>query len=670
MCLRLITVVIASVLLFAGAATAQSNDACPQPFTPADARSLYEELRSLGLRSDCRLSDFNVDRARLKTTWATTADEHVEMTMVPRACGPANALSAGELAVLDPNALQTSCPGTFRELDSVLSASRSRAFGTGEQGPDRKEGRLVLGLAAVALISFFGWWFVRRRRSSWDWRWFAVSGGGFLLALIARLTITPALSNWYAEVASARVGRFGPVAFAFQEACQSILPRSDRSLLFVHALVGALTIPVFVLTLRALGTELRAALGVAVLFSLASLHIRVSASPSEHVLSAALTLLALFLWTSGAKTAHWLPKVCALCLVPAAALTRPDALPQLAIIPLWGLFAAPPKRRWLDPVLFSAVWVIAAVATWYLVVIPSKHPTPSPDAIGRTARMLFTQFWTASTVPPGWFSLTATLLGAVGAVYAAVKHRWLLLLIAASLAICFVPLGRSLAADGLVGSRYFQAAIPIALVLSGLGFAAACSLANRAAAWLLRGRPRVLQRVRPWLAVALAVLLGTTVWWRGRSARAFRYAFQDEYDFLRSATEELDEGCTVLQLPLRRGPFQRDLDCCLDAPRSPLVIARPNLKWRYLEPGRGLPTASSDTCIVYYEGAACSLADTATTQQRNPEALRWFREHCGPVRETLGTKLFREQTVSSESTTGILGDHPVTVRLYRVERSH
>ena len=667
MCPRLITAIVTSALLLAGSAAAQSNDACLHPFTPAEGRSLYEDLRALGLRSDCRLSDFNVDRSRLKTTWATPANEQVEITMVPRACGPKNALPAGELAVLHPHAFQTSCPSTFRELDSVLSASRSRAFGPSAERPNRRLGQLALGVAAAAILTFFTWWLVRRR-SSWDERWFALSAGGFVLASSVRLTIPATLSNWYAEVASSGSARFGPAAFAFQEACQAILPRSDQRLFLAHALVGASTIPVFVFTLRALGTELRAALGVTVLFSLASLHIRVSASPSEHVLSAALTLMALFLWTNGAKANQWVPRVCALCLVPAAALTRPDALPQLAIIPLWGLFAASSKRKWIDPILFSAVWLLTAVATWYLVVIPSKHPTPAPDAIWMTASMLLGQFWTASTAPPGWFSLTATLLGVVGAVHSAFKNRRMLLLITASLAICFVPLGRSLAADGLVGSRYFQAAIPIALVLSGLGFAAAASLVDLLSNRALRNRPRVLQSLQPWIAVVLALLLGGVVWREGRAARAFRYAFQDEYAFLRSATVELDEDCTVLQLPVRRGEFQRDLDCCLDAPRSPLLLARPNSRWRYLEPGRGLSAAASDACVLYYEGAACSLADTATTRERNPVALRWFQEQCGPAREALGAKLIGEQTISSESTTGILSA-PTTVWLYRLERA-
>src|SRR5205085_2415963 len=79
-----------------------------------------------------------------------------------------------------------------------------------------------------------------------------------------------------------------------------------------------------------------------------------------------------------------------------------------------------------------------------------------------------------------------------------------------------------------------------------------------------------------WMSPAASVLVPAVPAYR------YRYTFQDEYRFLRRqlAAAALPEGGAVFQVRVRDQAFERDLDCCLDAPRSPLVIAHKSLRFQ------------------------------------------------------------------------------------------
>jgi hypothetical protein len=555
--------------------------------------------------------------------------------------------------------------------DGVLSA---RAM--------RRVGDVLLGGPALALLAALAWLVARWRSWHLPRGWWAILVAVSCGALALRLTVTPALSNWYAEVATPGDqlwARFGPVSFSFQNACAAVLPWSDSTLFAVDAVLGALCIPLFALTLRACGADFRAALGTTVLLAMAPLHIRVSASPSEHVLASTLTMLALVLWTFAARDHRWWLGAAALMVLPAIAFTRADAVPQLLLVPLWGLAArweacAGDKRlRWVDWIavaVYGAVVAAIGIATWRLVVIPSHHPGPEAHEVMRAALDLLSQFWTTAAAPPHWIPFSAVVLGAVGLAVLLPRRRVLLTVVVASLAVCFVPIGRTLGSDGLLGSRYFLVAIAIALVLSGAGFGWVCSLVDRAVRaaanrWE-RGLPSCIEH---WATGGMTVVLVATAWFEGRAPMAYRYAFQDEYQFLRGAMKSLPSNCTLAQLPMRTQVLQRDLDCCLDAPRSPLLLARPDLRFLHVEPQKGAPSFGGATCVAYYEGAACSLADTPASRARDPNARAWFTEGCSLMRSSQKLEVLAEAEVSPHATFDHFKGRPVVVRLYRVQRN-
>src|SRR5437762_10747711 len=70
-----------------------------------------------------------------------------------------------------------------------------------------------------------------------------------------------------------------------------------------------------------------------------------SASWSEHLLSSTLTLAAVAAWLVFARTRDAWTRLAALLLVPAVAMTRPEAIVHVALVPLWTLWRDFVARR-------------------------------------------------------------------------------------------------------------------------------------------------------------------------------------------------------------------------------------------------------------------------------------------------------------------------------------
>jgi hypothetical protein len=120
----------------------------------------------------------------------------------------------------------------------------------------------------------------------------------------------------------------------------------------------------------------------------------------------------------------------------------------------------------------------------------------------------------------------------------------------------------------------------------------------------------------------------------------------------------------VWQLPVRQPGFVRDLDCCLDAQRSPLALAWPGLRLRALPVEDGAPDAAwpPPGCAAYYQGAACDARVAAGAT--DAPSLGRLAAQCRRARGAGQLEPVAEATVSPEST-GDLFPAPPRVGLYR-----
>jgi len=147
-----------------------------------------------------------------------------------------------------------------------------------------------------------------------------------------------------------------------------------------------------------------------------------------------------------------------------------------------------------------------------------------------------------------------------------------------------------------------------------------------------------------------------------RTAYSVRYAFQDEYTFARGALGQLRAGCTVYEVPLRPEAFPRDLDCCLDVVRSPLVLDFPQLTFQYLPPATTAVFADPG-CVAYYESIACAIRDDPndpSVHDRAGQAAAYLQQRCAEVRRVGRLDPLAETTTSPRAT----------VNFFRGERPH
>jgi hypothetical protein len=579
-------------------------DPCAEPVSPQMAQQLYEQLRALPASNGCTLESVNTDRDVVRVRWKRDGRVLPEARLTFGSCGAERGWT-----IAAPAELEQACPIKLSALPKTVASVTAPRRGLLHQ--------CTVGLFAVAFVLVLVWLGALLLRGGWrrDPRWVLLVLASFALAVAARLVVEPTMLTWYSDTlptsGAAAWERFGPGGYVWQEFLRAILPWTDTTVFRANAILGAAAVPLFVLILRERRVPLVGAAAFAVLFALAPLHVRVSASPREHVLAQTATILLLWCWIRAHRRGDWMALAIALLLIPVVALIRPDSWVLLVAVPLFTLLRDPGDENRLGrrPALaFYAVWAAVGVLVYFAVVIPSHHPGPHLGDQVSALVMALPQFILLAVRSPWWWSPVALLLAVPGVMVMARQRRALLAAVGIYLLAAFGLVGRTFLYDELTGAHYFQTTIPMMLVPAAFGFE-----------WL---RERV--RVPAW--AALPMLLAATFVPALRAYRV-RYTFQDEYRFLRGALAALPDGCSVVALPVRSASFERDPDCCLDVARSPLMLAYPRLRFVTVDQD----VVPTDGCVAYYRGAACSFQDTVGVRGHHAAAARYFARACALV---------------------------------------
>ncbi|MCB9506648.1 MAG: hypothetical protein H6698_06605 [Myxococcales bacterium] len=458
----------------------------------------------------------------------------------------------------------------------------------------------------------------------------------FAVAALARTVAPWGLVNWYAPILPASGApsdaRFGPGLFVAQSAFRAVLPWVPSTAIAANAAFGAVAVVLWTVGLLAIRLPLTAAVASGLFVALAPVHVRVSTSPEAHALAFALASLAFASWCGGAKPGRAILRMIAGLATAAAAFTRVDAWLVLGALPLFTLLdraaPAPALARLRDAIVFWCAWLATGVAVYGLVAAPSNHPLPSASWIAAAAPRLLSQFWSAATAEPAWFPFAAVVLAPVGALWLLLRRPGLLVATCVALALAFVPLGRTIVGEGAVVGRYFLFGSAMVYLAAGAGVQALVEAALRRARWAAER------------TLAAAALSGLAAWIAAGSwsAYAARYGFDEEYHFLERALTAVPAGCDVVQLPVRSWRFGGDIDCCLDAPRSPLELEFHELQLRTVASGgdvrRDVDAAlSGPGCIYYYETAACALASEPQVDVNYTQARAYYVEACAAARD-------------------------------------
>jgi hypothetical protein len=136
----------------------------------------------------------------------------------------------------------------------------------------------------------------------------------------------------------------------------------------------------------------------------------------------------------------------------------------------------------------------------------------------------------------------------------------------------------------------------------------------------------------------------------------------------------LPAGCAVYTLPVRIPGFAVDLDCCLDAPRSPLTAVYPRLHLRDLDPLPGAPPSipvaatSEGDCAVYYEGAACSIRSAPSARSHLGPAFQFYQEECAALHASLEPIPLALRYLTPRNINDLFAGERPRVSLYRVKR--
>lgn len=668
---------LAAALVAASASpvAAQAGD-CTHVFTPEQSTAIFTQLQGLPTQDGCRMAGLRTDRSTLHLRFMTPGDE-AAFTATPWQCG-GSGRRAGALSLHDFESFERVCPAmasAFEALFATPADGQVTELASPHPVTSRRAGRWAWALALAGLLLACPG-LLRRERRPPTLRLAALTT--FAVAVAARLGTNAQLVNWYAVVPPTGGGgsaapRFGPAFAQLATALERVGVSTDLELMGLLACLGALQAPMLVLIARELRFDPRAALGAGLCWAVAPLAVRISHSPSAHTLSSTLVLLSLLLWLRGLRSRSVLVGLSAVALLPLIGMSRPDAWTQAALVPLLGLAplagASTSTRagrlpgRLLRAGLFSLAWLAAGAFTYVVVVAHARHPFPPTasrlEALGSIAPELV-EF--AFDGPP-WVGAATLGLALVGLLALARRSRLSAVLLVAAFFACFGLVGRSLQPDGLVGARYFLLPLALLSLASGAGFGV---LANLAGGQLGR-RFRTSGARRGWTVASAAALVGVLALEAG-PALAYRYAFQDEYDFVTEHLVGLPAGCTVYQLPVRQERFERDLDCCLDLPRSPIHRRFAELRFAYLpeeRPAAALRALEPTECSVLYLGAACQLDRTDTTVGRNPLAVRDYPPACEAQRNAGPYEELAATSVSSNSTQGFFSA-PVRIELLRL----
>jgi len=641
--------------------------ACDRGISPAAALQLQDSLRILGSADGCAWAGLDTQASEAKARWRKGGQSLGALTIAPHGCLPQPTWQGATFDAALPAELAEACPrikngladalGGVRPLLPVARDPNGGLFQRSEP-PTRGIITAFAGLWLLALLlgfySLFKWLHSEHPARGW----LLQLAGGAAMGLAVRLSTPASLANWYLEVlgpTGAGDLRFGPGALGLQRLVFAIAPTADTTLFVASALVGAAAIPLTMAIARRVAIPEMAALAAGVLLAWQPLHVRVSVSGSAHIWASSAQLVALLLWISGLRHPDPLRLATSGLFAFLALATRIDVFAQLPVIAAAGWLLADPRaapgvRRTVRraTALWFGAWLATGALVWQAVVRPSHHPPAALHEIHDAARHLLSQFWHAAGQSPAWVPALVVALAVIGLLHMALRDRRLIAVTALALLCTFVPLGRRLDAEGLVGGRYFCFVLAWISVLGGAG-----------AGWMLGCLPRIWAR---WmLLAALTLAIAATA----RPALQARYTFEEEYDFLRSATAALPAGCAVLQLPVRDSSFEGDFDGCIDAPRSPLTLARPDLRWQYLKLGTRLPV-QPEGCLAYYQTALCEIRDSSEVLARYPTGVGTVRRACAEALHGTSIRRLRDATLGTRTTHDLFGRHAPTVWLGRV----
>jgi hypothetical protein len=689
----LVAAFVSSLLVGELAARAEAP-ACRHGISRDTTERLFATLNHPPAEADCQFQGVDTDRARLEARWSHRGTLLPPVSVVTRECAPEGAQPSGPFVVDVPREIEQRCPSVVPVITAFLKQVSNetpvREIGSANDPLFLGARALFVGVFIVALgllvrsVTRLGalggcrTWKVpatqrgavlpNRRRPQVDARWVVIGIVSFSGALALRAALPFSLGNWYSEVMPA-VGpppwmRFGPGYFAFQSLLRDTGIWGPRALVLSQLLIGAAALPLLLGVLWELRVGLDAAAATLVLLMFAPFHARLSATASEHVLASTLCLGLLLAWLRAARTGDWAWFGLTVLLYPAVCATRVDMTVQASLVLPWPLLRDRVECEsglrgqalgWRAAIL-GLVAASTAAAAHFFIALPSHHPMPELPAQLFALRAFIPQFWLLATGDPAWVSLPAVVLAIGGVAAMAIRRPLLLVRIAATLLVAFGALGRTFLPDELLGARYFLFTIPIFLMASGQGFAAFLALVPR--------------RFRAAVTAVGIVVLGLWSGFSGRAAYGVRFAFQDEYTFLRAALARLPAGCAVYEVPMRPDAFPRDLDCCLDVPRSPLVLDYPQLQFRSL-PDPLVSVFENPGCVAYYESVACEITDDPDDPQvhdRTDKAADYLQQRCAEVRRTGRLDALGEITTSPRATVNYFHGKRPHAGLYRWTR--
>lgn len=648
---------------------------CGWGVSSAANRALYERVEKAQVgNAECQLGDQTANQGVIEQGWQRGATT-VKLHWAAQAC---TAGTDARLVPTDLPQLAAICPETAKRLKGLAQAAdwpqAEKPKPDDHERPVGWEYQLAVAAAALLVAVLLGlgaWllWSLRRvlatsapERAA-QLVWWQAGAGLTLLALAVRILVPPSLSNWYTPVLSLgqlpRAELYGSGHIALQWLLRSVLPWSDRVLLAAQLSLGAAAVPLWLVVLRQRGFLLRTAVLAAGLLAVLPLHVRLSNSASEHVLAATAWLGALAAWQAALRSERRSARV-ALGLLAVAcavltAMTRLDAAAVLLAIAGWSLAAdsaesAPPLRQRLSAALLwtlVAGLILLGLLPWLRTAVVERG-TPMPEMQERllAARDVRAGLFAFAFDQPGWIGPLVGGAGLVGFGVLLFKRPWLTLVGAATFMVVPFALGRS--PYDFIMMRYYLPVIPLLTLPAAVLF-----------------EPVTQRRwVTPLLLVA-TLALGWNAW-------QWRYAFQDEYDWLRTQMAELPADCTLAQVAVaNRQEPNSDVDCCLDVARSPLNALYPQLRRAYVDSPEQLRALQTDaggrqTCVVYYEGAVCALAPTEEMRKRRPKQLQQFHDKCAALAAMPELTPLAATHVSPNSHFPAFRPEPVPVRLLRL----
>ncbi|NVB37515.1 hypothetical protein G6O69_06700 [Pseudenhygromyxa sp. WMMC2535] len=633
------------------------TESCERALPKEEIDALISTMADAQESGACTLGHLDTAFFQTRMQWTRDADSF-EVLLAPEGCLREPSHTGERLAYHAPAQLEARCPEVHAALrtfvgephEEIVTLVRAEHLDM-RSDHDRPTRALSLaGLAWFAAMILAG---VMARRSWREARALepaqrrALAEDGvamaalFALALGLRALVPSSLGNWYGPfLPSVGLGelRFGTSAAALQLGLRALLPWTEDLAFAMNRTIGALAVPLVMLVARRLGASRTGVLVAGVLMTFAPIPLRLSASSAEHVLAGSLAVAAWAVWLRTPRDPSLAPRLLAITLVLLAALTRVDCWPQLAAIPLWTALRtadceheqssapswAPPRRRLVDALVFGLCWAVIGAYAYFEIVARSQHPGPSLDSVLQAGERMLPQLWQMAVTPPGWLSVVCLSLAGLGALASLLGQRWRLPAAAlASLALIFVPLGRTLVHDGLTGARYFVLLLPVLAVLAS----AAGDHFER----------RILGRQR-WSRAAAAIALAGAELLVVRPAWRYEYTFQAEYRFLAERLHDPEiqalDDCTLWFVRPRQPANERDLDCCLAPDRTPLTLIAPKLRFRPVVHGRELDDVRGDepgdSCQLHYIGSPCSL-DPALTPDA-PKTLARIQAQCEALR--------------------------------------